>query len=99
MVASRTGLTPHLKFRRTVLNRDKRAGITRCPLCEVTLDYDVSRQSNSAEPDHIVAVARGGTNHPDNGRTICRKCNQSRGDGTKGHRPTSKARVTSSPIW
>mgnify|MGYP005611765431 CR=1 len=79
MASSRTGLTPHLRFRRAVLNRDRRNGITNCPHCNVAMDYQVSRQPNSAEPDHIVPIARGGTNDPSNGRAICRRCNQSRG--------------------
>lgn len=81
MVSSRTGLTPHLRFRRAVLGRDKRAGITHCPWCRVELDYDVSRKPNSAEPDHIVPIAKGGKNDVNNGRTICRRCNQRRGAG------------------
>jgi len=108
MVASRTGLTPHLRFRRAVLGRDRRAGITHCPIpgCGVELDYDNSRQPNSAEPDHIVSHAeakkRGWTeaqiNNPNNGRTICRRCNQSIGD--KGDpKPTVKAELTPSTGW
>lgn len=89
MASSRTGLTPHLRFRRAVLGRDRRAGITHCPDCGVELDYDISRQPNSAEPDHIVPAAKaealGWTiaqlNAPSNGRAICRRCNQSRGAG------------------
>ncbi len=79
MVASRTGLTPHLNFRRRVLTRDRKAGVTHCPECNVQLDYDNSRQPHSAEPDHITPIAYGGTNDPSNGRTICRRCNQSLG--------------------
>lgn len=81
MPSSRTGLAPHLQFRRRVLARDKSSGITRCPICRVELDYEVTRQPNSAEPDHIIPMARGGTNETSNGRTICRRCNQSRGKG------------------
>lgn len=83
MVASRTGLSPHLRFRRAVLSRDRRAGITHCPECGVLMDYDKGRQPHSAEPDHIVPIARGGTNDPENGRTICRRCNQRKGSGRK----------------
>ncbi|MEW1705966.1 HNH endonuclease [Microbacterium sp. NPDC089190] len=101
MTSSRTGLTPHLNFRRNVLARDKHNGITNCPDCGVTLDYDVSRQPNSAEPDHIIPIARGGTNATSNGRTICRRCNQRRGSKpirtTETARPTGK--VEASPIW
>lgn len=79
MPSSRTGLTPHLNFRKRVLTRDRKAGITHCPECGVHMDYDTSRLPHSAEPDHIIPIAYGGTNHPDNGRTICRRCNQSLG--------------------
>lgn len=108
MVASRTGLTPHLRFRKAVLGRDKRAGVTQCPIngCGVTLDYDVSRQPNSAEPDHIVPDARaqmlGWTvaqiNAPKNGRTICRRCNQR--IGAKGDpKPIVKVIIQASTGW
>lgn len=80
MATSRTSLAPHRNFRRRVLARDRAAGITNCPLCGVVLDYDNSRTPNSAEPDHIIPDARGGTNATSNGRAICRHCNQSRGD-------------------
>lgn len=91
MASSRTGLTPHLRFRKAVLGRDRRAGITHCPECGCELDYDISRQPNSAEPDHIIPAAKAKTlgwteaqlNNPQNGRTICRRCNQSRGAGKR----------------
>lgn len=96
MASSRTGLTPHLRFRRAVLTRDRKAGITNCPLCNVTLDYMVTRQPNSAEPDHIIPIARGGTNNPTNGRTICRRCNQQRGAKTD---PQPHPKVIASDGW
>ena len=43
------------------------------------MDYLVSKTPVSAEADHIVPFSRGGTDSIDNGRTICRQCNQSRG--------------------
>ena len=92
MATSRTGTASHKRFRRDVLNRDRRAGITHCPLCGVLLDYDVGRKPDSAEPDHLLAHALGGTDSPDNGRTICRKCNQSRGDG-QGDRKRAKRKA------
>ncbi len=106
MVTSRTGLTSHLNFRRRVLNRDKAAGITNCPICNVTLDYAITRKPNSAEPDHITpdAVARqlGWTiaqiNAPTNGRTICRQCNQRRG-AKQNTRPIKRANVQASNGW
>lgn len=105
MVSSRTGLTPHLRFRKAVLGRDRRAGVTNCPDCQCLLDYDVSRQPNSAEPDHIIPAAQarllGWTdaqlNAPSNGRTICRRCNQSRGAGKVAKRV--KRDITASSGW
>lgn len=79
MVTSRTGTAVHKQFRTRVLQRDRDNGIVTCPLCGVALDYSKGRQPNSAEPDHIIPIALGGNNDPDNGRTICRQCNQSRG--------------------
>ena len=100
MATSRTGLTPHLNFRRRVLQRDRRAGITECPLCQVKLDYDISRKPESAEPDHIVPITRGGSNHPDNGRTICRRCNQSRGNRDQPRTAAKKPQaIKASSIW
>jgi 5-methylcytosine-specific restriction protein A len=96
MPSSRTGLTPHLKFRRAVLRRDEANGITHCPTCGTQLDYKISRKPNSAEPDHIIPTSLGGTNDPTNGRTICRRCNQSRGNKTA---PTNTRQVKPSPIW
>lgn len=106
MASSRTGLTPHLRFRRAVLNRDRKAGVTNCPLCNCELDYDVSRQPNSAEPDHIIPAAKatllGWTisqlNHPSNGRTICRRCNQRRGSG-RDPKPPTRPNITASSGW
>lgn len=100
MASSRTGLTPHLRFRSAVLHRDRGAGVTNCPLCHKALNYDVSRQPDSAEPDHIIAIANGGTNDPSNGRTICRLCNQRRGAGNTRRANQGVTRVvTASPGW
>lgn len=102
MVTSRTGTAPHLRFRREVLRRGVENGHTHCPCtdphkhhptrtpCSVWLDYEQSRLPNSAEPDHIIPVTRGGTNDPDNGRVICRQCNQARGNGTRNRRSPKK---------
>lgn len=98
MASSRTGLTPHLRFRKAVLTRDRRNGITHCPLCNVQLNYDITRQPNSAEPDHIIPIARGGTNNPNNGRTICRHCNQSIGDRADP-KPATRTTLTPSTGW
>lgn len=97
MATSRTGTTEHLQWRKRVLARDRSAGITNCPLCGRLLDYETSRLPNSAEPDHITPYAYGGGYTMDNGRTICRQCNQSRGKGSKPQ--PDRTKVTASPIW
>lgn len=81
MATSRTGTASYKRWRTAVLRAGRKAGVTRCPLCEVELDYEHGRKPNSAEPDHIIAWAVGGTNTVDNGRVICRRCNQKRGKG------------------
>ena len=89
VATSRTGTTSHKHWRTQILNRDRNQGITHCPLCNTPLDYTTSRQPNSAEPDHIIPHANGGTNTLENGRTICRRCNQRRGALT-GHTTARK---------
>lgn len=89
VATSRTGTTSHKHWRTQILNRDRNQGITHCPLCNTPLDYTTSRQPNSAEPDHIIPHAFGGTNTLENGRTICRRCNQRRGALT-GHNTARK---------
>ena len=81
MVTSRTGTASHKRFRIAVLQAGQNNGVTHCPIpgCGIWLDYDRGLRPNSAEPDHIVRVADGGTNSPTNGRVICRRCNQSLG--------------------
>ena len=89
LTASRTGTTSHKNWRTQVLNRDRNQGIAHCPLCNTPLDYTRGLQPNSAEADHIIPHANGGTNTLENGRTICRRCNQRRGALT-GRRPSKK---------
>lgn len=92
MVTSRTGTTKYKAWRTAVLQRGLNAGIRRCPCkacnackngCGVILDYTKGKMPHSAEPDHIIPVARGGQDVLENGRVLCRRCNQSRGDGTR----------------
>lgn len=91
-----------------MLARDRSAGVTHCPClepcrhhlgsaCGVKLDYDITRQPHSAEPDHIVPFVYGGDFSIDNGRTICRRCNQARGKGQRP--PRDPPKVSASPIW
>ena len=76
---SRTGTAQYFHWRKRVLTEAKNRGVTHCPFCHCLLDYERTRLPNSAEPDHILPVRWGGKNTLDNGRVICRRCNQSRG--------------------
>lgn len=83
---SRTSTREHKQFRKQVLARAQAMGITHCPACGTKLQYnnDGQRKPNSAEADHIIPASLGGTNHPDNGRVLCAKCNSRRGNGRHG---------------
>ena len=98
MATSRTSLASHRQWRLAVLTRDRNAGITRCPICGVTMDYDHSRTPRSAEPDHLLPWAHGGRNTLDNGRTICRRCNQSRGKGNTRKAKRNETKKTTNLI-
>nr|DAE88907.1 MAG TPA: HNH endonuclease [Caudoviricetes sp.] len=80
---SRTSTREHKQFRKQVLARAQAMGITHCPACGTKLQYNNNgqRKPNSAEADHIIPASLGGTNHPDNGRVLCAKCNSRRGNG------------------
>ena len=83
---SRTSTKEHKQFRKQVLARAQAMGITHCPACGTKLQYNNNgqRKPNSAEADHIIPASLGGTNHPDNGRVLCAKCNSRRGNGRGG---------------
>lgn len=93
VATSRTGTAQYKHWRKRVLIAARDAGIAQCPHCGVRLDYTRGLQPNSAEPDHILPVRWGGKNTLENGRVLCRRCNQSRGDGT---RPKVKPRRAAS---
>lgn len=81
MTTSRTGTTTYLRNSALVKRRAKTQGLTHCPLCAVELDYINPRQPNSAETDHIIPVAHGGTDDIDNLTVICLDCNRRKGPG------------------
>lgn len=86
MATPRTATTAWKKLRSTII-RDARAnGMEHCPQCRVPLTWAGPRTPQSAEVDHITPVSQGGTDHPSNLRILCRRCNQQRGDGTRGRR-------------
>jgi len=100
MATSRTGTTRYKHWRRGVLHRAQAEGITHCPCiapcnhhqgqpCRIRLDYNTGRRPNSAEPDHITPWANGGQETPDNGRAICRRCNQATGN-KRPHKPAPR---------
>jgi 5-methylcytosine-specific restriction protein A len=93
MVSSRTGTSQYKHWRTRVLAAGRAAGVTHCPVCNVVLDYVNTLTPASAEPDHILPHRWGGKNVLENGRVLCRRCNQSRGDRVnvprRAARPTS----------
>src|SRR5690625_873336 len=60
MATSRTGTAKWLRIRRQAIKQAINNNIFNCPTCGVGLDYEHSRQPNSAEVDHILPHSRGG---------------------------------------
>lgn len=105
MVTSRTGTSRYKAWRVAVLQAGLNAGTTRCPCtgcpacktrCRVWLDYTQGKRPNSAEPDHITPWSKGGDDIVENGRVICRRCNQSRGNGTRRPAPKTQRKPVNS---
>lgn len=90
MGASRTGTTNYLRWASRVKHKAQANGVTRCPLCNTWLDYNRGRRPNSAEADHITPDVLGGTLDIDNGRVICRRCNQELGGKLGNERKKAK---------
>lgn len=83
MSTSRTGTATWLRHAAQAKREAQARGLARCPLCGVWMDYDTGKRPNSAEADHIRPHSLGGSDDIDNIRVICRRCNQSRGNGLK----------------
>ncbi|MBT8163053.1 MULTISPECIES: HNH endonuclease [Arthrobacter] len=88
IATSRTGTATWKRIRKRALKEAQERGITRCPYCKVTLNYEVSRLPSSAEPDHIIPHEKGGPDALHNLRIICRACNIS-----KSNRAAPKAQT------
>lgn len=99
MATSRTGTAKYKRWRKNVLAKGQRDGVTHCPLCNKRLNYQVTRLPESAEPDHIRPHAMGGRESVDNGRVICRDCNGKRWMQDRAKRNEVQAPIQASPIW
>lgn len=102
MASSRTGTARWRRVRAERLKIDRDAGLTRCPICGVKLDWEHSMRPNSAEVDHIRPHSKGGQDVLENCQTICRLDNQRMGGRLAKKRPSIPAKVVElevSPIW
>lgn len=102
MATSRTGTTKWLRLAAHAKCRARADGLTSCPLCGTTLDYDHGKRPDSAEADHVIEWANGGQDDLDNIRVICRRCNQRLG-GALGHKRPGPRRASTGyaapPYW
>lgn len=94
MATSRTGTAQYKHWRRRVLAEARDSGLTHCPSCGVLLNYAKGLEPNSAEADHIVAWRWGGRNTSRNGQVLCRRCNQSKGDGKRARSAPPRTTTT-----
>ena len=93
MATSRTGTAKWLRIRREAIKQALDNNVFNCPTCGVGLDYEHSRQPNSAEVDHIIPHSRGGEDSLANTQIICRWCNQRKGNGTQRRKPMVPKRL------
>lgn len=98
IVTSRTGTARWKAVRKEALRGAQNQGIANCPSCGVLLNYEQGRLPNSAEADHIIPHARGGTDTLDNVRVCCRLCNQRRGAKRVSTVVTKTARTTTTLV-
>ena len=99
-IVGRTASGQHRRWRRRVLAAEQARGVVNCPICGVALDYEHSMRPNSAEPDHVVAFKFGGGYELSNGRALCRRCNQRRGDGSRDVVNATQVKIaTTDVVW
>ncbi|HAK62641.1 MAG TPA: HNH endonuclease [Alphaproteobacteria bacterium] len=72
-----------LRGRRAVEQRIRR--LRKEPLCRDCLTD--GRTTEATVPDHIIPLAKGGTDHDSNIRCLCHKCHVKRTSEQFGHRP------------
>lgn len=97
---SRTGTAEWKRLAKRVRWRCRVSeGQTQCPFCSVVLNWKVAKLPNSAEVDHIMPSAMGGTDDESNLWVICRRCNQSKGKRSKPARIQHGAPLRNSGRW
>ncbi|NKG21094.1 HNH endonuclease [Paeniglutamicibacter terrestris] len=99
MATSRTGTAQWKKVVRQAKYEAQQAGIYRCPLCGVVLDYDDCTRPNGASGDHIIPHSHGGKDTISNCRIICLHCNESRGNRDKPKKQEFHAPIRNSGRW
>jgi len=80
MATSRTGTATWKRVRQYAIKEAQRVGQTKCPFCQVTLNYESGREANSAWVDHVLPHNKGGQDTLSNALVCCRTCNISKGD-------------------
>src|SRR5699024_5732679 len=93
MATSRTGTAKWLRIRREAIKQAIENNIFNCPTCGVGLDYEHSRQPNSAEVDQILPHSRGGEDSLANPQIIGHWCNQLKGTGAQRRKRTVSKRL------
>ena len=97
--------------RKKLRDRYRKAGIERCPVCGVLLDWEHPYRPNSAELDEIIPVSKIPAPlkaqmcvDPRNVQVLCRKCNRAKSDNLHWkpskpkERPEPKFEKPTSPI-